>query len=89
VWQASVGQKEYFVAPHILEDYSKMPSGEHSYCLRLSYSQDLKTRNNHGSWSVGIACHSFWVGDSHEKWLWKGDGSDVDPLRNISSGELG
>jgi hypothetical protein len=34
------------------------------HCLRLRYSQDQKTRRNHGLGNLGTSCYSIWVGDS-------------------------
>jgi hypothetical protein len=40
-------KKRYFVASYMAENYTKAPSLERVYYLRLTYSGDLKARNNH------------------------------------------
>ena len=42
--------------------------------MRLSYSEDLETMNNHESGSVGTLAHSVWVAGSCKEQLWKGEG---------------
>jgi hypothetical protein len=38
------------------------------------------------SWDTWSHCLG---GNGHERWSWKGKGSDMDPLRNLNSWELG
>jgi hypothetical protein len=41
--------------------------------LRLSYSGDLRTRNNRGSETLVFTLPSIWMGDSYKRWrVWHG-----------------
>jgi hypothetical protein len=89
MWLTNIGEESHFVAPHISESYSQMRSSEGTYFLRLSYSADLKTRNNHISGCLGTPCHSVFMEDTHERWSQRGGGSDMSPLRSLNIRELG
>jgi hypothetical protein len=89
--QASIREETHFVTPHMAEwecRSNSQASSKEAYCLRLSYSGDLKTRNNHVSGSLGTCCHSACMEDSYRRQSWRGKGSDVDLPRSLSSGEL-
>jgi hypothetical protein len=68
---------------------SQAPSWEVVYCLRLSYSEDLKARNYHKSGSLRTPCYSGRVGDIHMRQSWKRDRSDMDQLTSLCTRELG
>jgi hypothetical protein len=48
--------------------------------LRMRYSEDLETRNSSNSGSLGVSCHTVWIGDSHKRG--RGEGLI---LRSLSS----
>jgi hypothetical protein len=48
----------------------------------------LKMRSNHSSRSLGTLCKKNWMGDDHERWLWRGMGSGMVSQRSLSSREL-
>jgi hypothetical protein len=57
MWKASLGEERHSLALLITEGDSKAPSWEGSL-FSLSYSRELKTRNNCGPGSLGTPCHS-------------------------------
>jgi hypothetical protein len=57
--------------------------------LILNYSEDLKTRNNLRSRSLGAPHSSVQLRVVHEKWSWRRRESDTEPPRSLSSEEHG
>jgi hypothetical protein len=43
----------------------------------MSYSESLEIRNKQDSGTLGKPYHSIWVGESHERMLWRRRASDM------------
>jgi hypothetical protein len=53
-WKVNLSEERHSLTSIVVGSCSKVPSWDRAYHLRLSYSEDLKTKNNHDreSWDI-------------------------------------